>query len=99
VWVGRVAGLWITQGVLMARAHGGLDPALVKRLAGYAEMDRTMLIEDIGQNRPDVILVQREPEYDWMAWAMSDPALAAALSSYRLETTVGDIRILRRVNG
>jgi hypothetical protein len=108
IWVSRVSALWITQGVLMARARdrahdrahdradGGLDPAAAARLDAYANRDRTMLSEDIGRNRPDVILAEREPGYDWLAWARSDPLLARDLEPYRLDRTIGDIVVLRR---
>jgi hypothetical protein len=94
-WVGRVSALWITQGVLMARARGGSDPAAA-RLDAYADRDLTMLSEDIGRNRPDVILAEREPGYDWLAWARSDSLLARDLEAYRLDRRIGDIVVLRR---
>ena len=96
VWVSRVSALWITQGVLMIRAQGHLEPGLAARLDAYAERDRRMLIEDIVNNRPDVILAQREPEIDWLAWARSDPVLAAELNGYALAGTLDDIAVLRR---
>jgi hypothetical protein len=96
-WVSRVSALWITQGALMVRARGNLDPVAAARLDSYAERDRTMLSVDINRNRPDVILAEREPEYDWLAWARSDPLLANDLKPYRLDRTIGDVIILRRI--
>jgi len=96
VWVSRVSALWITQGVLMIRARGPLEPDLAARLDVYAERDRRMLIEDIVNNRPDVILAQREPEIDWLAWARHDPVLAAELNDYVVAATVDDVAVLRR---
>ena len=55
-----------------------------------------MLSEDISRNRPDVILAEREPGYDWLAWARSDPLLARDLGAYRLDQRIGDIFVLRR---
>jgi hypothetical protein len=96
-WVSRVSALWITQGALIVRARGNLDPVAAARLDSYAERDRTMLSVDINRNRPDVILAEREPEYDWLAWARSDPLLANDLKPYRLDRTIGDVIILRRI--
>ena len=55
-----------------------------------------MLSEDISRNRPDVILAEREPGYDWLAWARSDPLLGRELGPYRLDQRIGDIVVLRR---
>ena len=95
-WVGHVSALWITQGALMARAKGGLDAAAAASLDAYAARDRAMLDDDINRHRPDVILAEREPAYDWLAWARSDPVLAGDLAPYRVERTIGDIVVLRR---
>jgi hypothetical protein len=97
VWVGRVPSLWVTKGVFMLRARGGLDPAWASRLETYTERDRTMLIEDIAKERPDVILVERAPDTDWLAWALADPTLAAELANYRLDSTIGTVGILIRL--
>ena len=61
--------------------------------------DRVMLTEDIARHKPDVILVQFMKDIDWLGWARSDPALAGLLQSYRPYKTVGDVLILRRVEG
>jgi hypothetical protein len=96
VWVSRVSSLWITQGVRIARAKGGLNAAALARLDGYAERDRIMLSEDIANNRPDIILVQRDSNYDWLAWAYSNPVLAGELKAYRPVQTYGTVLILHR---
>jgi hypothetical protein len=96
VWVSRVPSLWMTQGIRMARARAGLDTAAIARLNSYAERDRSMLSKDIANNRPDVILVQRDSKFDWLAWARSDPVLADELKAYRPTQTVGTVLILHR---
>lgn len=96
VWVSRVSALWITQGVMLARARGGLDAAAAARLKTYAEHDRSALIEDIAKHRPDIILVQRDSDFDWLAWAQADTDLAGELKDYRPAEVVGPVLILRR---
>jgi hypothetical protein len=99
IWVSRVSAQWITGGVWLRRLGETLDPATDARLEAYAGLDRTMLIEDIARNRPDVILIQLMPGFDWPAWARVDPALAAELEAYRPYQTVRDVLILRRSEG
>jgi hypothetical protein len=99
VWVGRTCALWLTLGAESRRIREILDPQTDDRLKAYAKSDRLVLSEDIARNRPDIILVQLMKDIDWLAWARSDPALAELLQSYRTYKTVGDVLILRRVEG
>ena len=48
------------------------------RLERYAARDRSMLIEDIRREQPDIILL----DMDWEARTRSDPALSALLRAY-----------------
>jgi hypothetical protein len=95
-WVGRVCSLWITGGVIRRRMHETLDPTTLARLNDYAARDRALLAEDIGRERPDIILVDRAP-FDWLAWAHTYPAISALLQDYQEAETIHDFLILRRV--
>lgn len=95
-WVSRVSAEWITAGVKARLFKGRLDPATEARLEADARRDRVMLTEDIARNRPDVIVVQPLPDLDWLAWARSDPALAAEMAAYRPYATVDGVLILSR---
>ena len=95
-WVSRVSAQWITVGVMLRRLNEHLDPATDARLEAYLRQDRAWLAEDIGRNRPDVILVQPLSRLDWLAWARSDPALAAEMAAYRPYATVDGVQILSR---
>ncbi len=95
-WVSRVSAQWITAGVMLRRLNEHLDPATDARLDAYMRQDRAWLAEDIARNRPDVILVQPLSRLDWLAWARSDPALAAEMAAYRPYATVDGVQILSR---
>jgi hypothetical protein len=82
VWVQRVPSLWITSAVRrLIDEHPG-DEALTARLRPYIDRDRQMLVEDIGRNRPDAILVGKLGTR-FHQWAWSDPAIAAARADYQ----------------
>ena len=57
-----------------------LDPKPKARLQAYGKLDRDMLAEDIRQQKPDVIVLEREI-FDWDAWARSKPAVAEELKA------------------
>ena len=61
----------------------------------YAERDRAALVEDIRENRPDIIVIDRTA-FDWEAWARADPALAEQLAAYRTATSSNGYTILHR---
>jgi hypothetical protein len=52
-----------------------------------------MLVADIVNKRPDAILVAGSP---WLAWARSNPDVAAALAPYRLLATADDVMVFTR---
>jgi hypothetical protein len=92
--VRRVDGVWVqrTQGLLLASAarwrideHPD-DAALAARLQPIIARDAEMVAQDIRRNRPDGVLVNTvNPRFH--AWAMHDPAIAAALADYTLATS------------
>jgi hypothetical protein len=94
-WVSRVAALWISTGVYRQLADAKLDPGTRARLEALAARDRAWLADDIGRNRPDIIVVEKAP-FDWEAWARADPLIAGRLRAYRRATLVGDFLILQR---
>jgi hypothetical protein len=96
IWVSRVSAQWITTGAYLRRMSETLDPALDARLEADTARDRAMLTEDIARNRPDVILVQLTDRFDWLAWARSDPALAAQTALYHPYMTLDNVLVLRR---
>ena len=93
-WVGSVCSQWISAGALTLEHRGGLSPARRARLEGLMAFDRRLLTHDIVVGRPDVILISTNR--DWVGWAMSDPALAAALNTYRPVETVQGVAIWAR---
>jgi hypothetical protein len=97
-WVSRVSAEWMVSGAVARQLTETLDPATKARLDTYARRGREMLTEDIARNRPDVIVVQPSPikGFDWLAWARSDPALAAQMAAYRPYATLDGVLILSR---
>ena len=76
-WVQRISSLWITDYAKWL-LKTEKSPVVAARLADYAARDRVMLLEDIGRERPDIILL----DMDWEARTRSDPALSALLRAY-----------------
>jgi hypothetical protein len=89
-----VCSQWITTGVILRRDED-LDETTRLRLEAHGARDRDMLAEDIRSGRPDIILIH-EDWLDWTKWALSDPGLADALSSYRRVDSVGEVAIWAR---
>ena len=94
-WVGRVGSLWVTAGVLTRIDREVLDADTARKLAVYAERDRATLEQDIRQNRPDIIVIDRVA-FDWEAWARADPGLAEQLAAYRAAASLDRHVILQR---
>ena len=86
IWVQRVPYLLITSAVRrLVDEHPG-DAALRQRLQPYADRDKAMLIEDIGRQRPDALLVgPLNTRMHAALWA--DPEISAARADYRLFAT------------
>ena len=86
IWVQRVPSLFITSAVRrLVDEHPG-DAALRQRLQPYADRDKAMLIEDIGRQRPDALLVgPLNTRMHAALWA--DPEISAARADYRLFAT------------
>jgi hypothetical protein len=74
-----------------------LDAATTKRLEAHEARDKAMLAADIRNRRPDLILIHAD-WLNWTDWALTDPGLSEALSSYRPVATVRDVAIWKPVN-
>ena len=82
VWVQRSQGLLMTAGARRLIDQHPADMALASRLAPIIAWDRDLAAEDIRRERPDAVLVSKiGPRFH--QWAMTDPALRAALEPYR----------------
>ena len=95
-WVGRECIEWISDGVIRREASEHLAPAERARLDAMQDAERQRLGQDIVSARPDIILYARRG-FDWRAWSLKDPAIAAAMKSYRLATTVQGVEVWRRI--
>ncbi len=96
VWIGRSWGLWPTGLAVLMRERAGDDAAQRAKADGYFERDRLATTEDIEAQRPDVLLIEETPGFDFNAWIAGSPRLAAALERYRLVGTVDGVEILQR---
>jgi hypothetical protein len=83
VWAQRTNMLWLTVGASWRIHHSGDDPAMIAAMQPYLDLDKRMLIEDLQRSRPDLILISNRIE-KFRDWAFADPAVAAALTDYRL---------------
>ena len=93
-WVGRTCGQWISAGVLAAKMRG-VDAETKAKLDRYMALDLKILVEDIRNGKPDIILADRN-HYDWYKWAQRDAVLAHELENYRPLAEVESVLILRR---
>jgi hypothetical protein len=90
-WAQRDIALWVTAGARWRIAQSGSDPAVVAMMEPYLQLDRDMLVDDILQNRPDLILISNRFG-EFHDWAFADPMVRAALADYRLYASDGDSR-------
>ncbi len=93
-WVGRVCSQWIAAGALALKLDTQ-DPAARAKLDAYEMRDRAMLLEDIRNEKPGIILVDRIG-FDWLKWAQADAEIAHELEKYRSLDQINGVLILRR---
>ena len=100
-WVGTFSCRWLT--VLTAGArHEAEGMANDDILAAWAAHDREVLRRDIAERRPDLIIVDRRGDFDWLTWARKDADTARLLDGYAPAGQVfdsgdtGSIELLRR---
>jgi hypothetical protein len=93
VWVGSLAGLWVTDMSSYALDQNPVSEQARDRYEAYLRFDRETLVKDIVSKKPDVILVASDL---WLAWARSHPDVAAALADYNLRATADNIMVYGR---
>ena len=93
-WVGRAQRLWLLVSARMILAAGWGDDVYRARLAREAADDAAMFLADVRANRPDVILVDRDPRVSEARVALPD--LAAALRDYAPVVTVENYEVWTR---
>jgi hypothetical protein len=91
-WVSRQQGLWVAAYLRNPRNGLSLDPQRKAALEAYAAKERAMLIEDIKNNQPTVVLVDNFSD-NWSGWLKDHPEVADLLGDYRLVATINDIEI------
>lgn len=89
-WVGTLSSRWLTVSALTQQNLGFSSAHLNRSFADWMKLDRAYLRRDILEKRPDIILVQRSDIFDWLAWAMADPPVAAVFSQYSRIAAVAD---------
>lgn len=92
-WVGTLSCRWISINAIIDGYLHPDDQALRARSEDWQARDRQYLLADILRAKPDLILVERLEQFDWMAWAWKLPALAAALQDYELAAEVPGTKV------
>lgn len=95
-YAGSVASLWITPGALLMKERAGDDSALVARAGAWFEKDRLLAVRDIEIKKPDIVLVQIHPDFDFPAWIAASAPLQAAMSHYQWIGIVDGAQIFSR---
>ena len=91
-WVSRQQGLWVAGYLHVIRQGGALDPQTETVLDRHAARERAMLIEDIDNSPPTVVLVDNFSDH-WSEWLQAHPDIADRLRDYRLVTIIDDIQV------
>jgi hypothetical protein len=97
-WAQRAASRWMASSAHRLRSQPGTEPEVAAAMERYENLDRSMLLDDIRSNRPQIILIEAKPEdtFDWGAWARADPQLASELNAYEFVKQIDDVQIWRR---
>jgi hypothetical protein len=97
VWVGSSCAQLLAGGAILREQASQLTQGERDKLDDIIHFERRQLLADLRSGRPDVILVDTyllsSFQFDWLAWASSDPEVKAELSHYREAETVGRVRI------
>ncbi|BAT61762.1 hypothetical protein GJW-30_1_04323 [Variibacter gotjawalensis] len=86
-WVGTLPCIWAAHGARLRRMFGGVSPEADRRLDDHIAREKAVLIADIRDKKPEVILFNHYA-FDWYAWAKSDPVIAELLNDYEQATTI-----------
>jgi hypothetical protein len=99
-WVGDACAELLSGGAIWLERTSRPSPAEQAKLDKIVEFERRLLLGDLIEGRPDVVLADSllfsQSKFDWLAWAEEDPAIRAELAHYRLADEVGRVRILVR---
>jgi hypothetical protein len=97
-WAQRAMSRWMAASAYRIRMRSSATSDVAAAMARYETLDRSMLRDDMLSKRPDILLVEVEPNpsFDWLAWARVDPQLAAALDNYDLVKQIDDVQIWHR---
>ncbi|WP_245315342.1 hypothetical protein [Bradyrhizobium neotropicale] len=97
IWVGSSCAQLLAAGAILRQNGSQPTQAEQAKLDDIIQFERRQLLADLRNGRPDVILVDTYLlstfQFDWLAWANSDPELKKELSHYREVEDVGRVRI------
>jgi hypothetical protein len=91
-WVSRQQALWVDGYLRTLQNNPARDPRQDATLERYGAREREMLMEDIRNNEPTVVLVDNFSD-QWSSWLHDHPDVEDLLKDYRLVATVNDIEI------
>ena len=93
-WVGRVPYQYmVLKTAEVRRKNPSLPPDVAERLARYALSDQIMLVDQIREKRPDIVLITTA---ELKHWAFSQSEIAAVLANYEKAAVVDEVEIWRR---
>jgi len=96
-WVGSSCAQLLAAGAILRENSSHPTEEERAKLGSIINFERRHLLADLRNGRPHVILVDTyllsTLEFDWLAWANSDPELQKELSHYREIEDVGRVRI------
>ncbi|WP_245473814.1 hypothetical protein [Bradyrhizobium zhanjiangense] len=96
-WVGSSCAQLLAAGAILRENSSHPTEEERAKLEGIINFERRHLLADLRNGRPNVILVDTYLlstfEFNWLAWANSDPELQKELSHYREIEDVGRVRI------
>ena len=101
--VRQLGGTWLSRGPCLWNLRGGqerierevLDDATLAQIRAYGRAERDMLLQDIRNGKPDIVLVQINV-VDWGKWAAADAEIAAQLAAYADRGTYDGVQVLQR---
>ena len=94
-WLSREPCLWNIKGGLERKEREQLDPATLAQIDAYGKSQRDILLEDIRNGRPDIVLVQIAL-MDWSKWAAADAEISAELAAFENRGTYDGVQVLQR---
>lgn len=91
-WVSPYPAQWLVPGAknALARTDCAALPERCQAIQGIADRNRDDLIRAMAEQRPDMIVFDKNPGYfdspnfDWHGWLGTNPAYAGIIAGYRL---------------